>query len=323
MKLEKRRQLAKIAYLYYIEGKSQAEIAMETGIYRTTVSRMLTRAKLEGIVKIEIQDFDKRLYQLEKYVQNKYGLKGLELVENSSDGDFSALESRLAEAAADMLTNLIDDDMIVGFSWGRSLSLIVEKIGHHRMKGLKFVPIAGGPSHIHARYHVNTLIYDMANKFRGECSFINATIIQENQSLAEGILSSRYFEELRADWKKLNVAAVGIGGRVDANNPQWLDMLTEADFHQLSIEGAVGETCCRCLNHNGEPVVEDLQDRTIAISLEELKNIPNTLALAYGEHKAQAILAILRAGYINHLVTDEGTILKVLELDGDTNHFSL
>ncbi len=32
-------------------GKSQAEIAAETGIYRTTVSRMLTKAKSEGIVK--------------------------------------------------------------------------------------------------------------------------------------------------------------------------------------------------------------------------------------------------------------------------------
>ena len=39
---------------------------------------------------------------------------------------------------------------------------------------------AGGPSHIHARYHVNTLIYSMASKFHGECHFINASVIQEN-----------------------------------------------------------------------------------------------------------------------------------------------
>lgn len=319
MKQEKRRQLAKIAYLYYEEGKSQAEIAADTGIYRTTVSRMLTKAKSEGIVKIEIQDFDRRLYRLEKYVQEKYGLKGLELVENSTDEDQLDLENRLAQAAADMLTNLIDDGKKVGFSWGRSLSLIVDKIGNHRMKGVKFVPIAGGPSHIHARYHVNTLIYDMANKFRGECSFINATIIQENQELAQGILSSKYFEELRADWKDLDVAAIGIGGRVDEKNRQWLDMLTTADFQALSDEGAVGETCCRGLNQYGQAIVEDLQKRTIAISLDDLKEVPDTIALAYGEEKAQAILAVLRAGYIHHLVTDERTIVKVLELDNDVH----
>jgi len=33
--------------------------------------------------------------------------------------------------------------------------------------------------------------------------------------------------------------------------------------------------------------------------------------------KAKAILSVLKANYINHLVTDEATILKVLELDGD------
>ena len=45
MKYERKKLLAKLAYLYYIEEKSQSEIATETGIYRTTVSRMLTEAK--------------------------------------------------------------------------------------------------------------------------------------------------------------------------------------------------------------------------------------------------------------------------------------
>ena len=61
MKYERKKLLAKLAYLYYIEEKSQSEIATETGIYRTTVSRMLTEAKKEGIVKIEIENFDSKL----------------------------------------------------------------------------------------------------------------------------------------------------------------------------------------------------------------------------------------------------------------------
>ena len=38
MKYERKKLLAKLAYLYYIEEKSQSEIATETGIYRTTVN---------------------------------------------------------------------------------------------------------------------------------------------------------------------------------------------------------------------------------------------------------------------------------------------
>ena len=64
-------------------------------------------------------------------------------------------------------------------------------------------------------------------------------------------------------------------------------------------------------------VYQHLQNRTIAISLKNLKKVPLSLAFAYGSQKSAAILAVLRAGYVNHLVTDESTILKMLELDGD------
>ena len=71
MKDERKKLLAKLAYLYYVEDKSQSQIAAETGIYRTTVSRMLAEAKKEGVVKIEIENFDTRLFHLENYIKTK------------------------------------------------------------------------------------------------------------------------------------------------------------------------------------------------------------------------------------------------------------
>ncbi|WP_233262862.1 sugar-binding domain-containing protein, partial [Streptococcus pneumoniae] len=62
---------------------------------------------------------------------------------------------------------------------------------------------------------------------------------------------------------------------------------------------------------------ENLQERTLAISLEDLKNIPQSLAVAYGDTKVSLILYVLRANLVNHLITDKNTILKVLEEDGD------
>ena len=62
MKDERKKLLAKLAYLYYVEDKSQSQIAAETGIYRTTVSRMLAEAKKEGVVKIEIENLENRSF---------------------------------------------------------------------------------------------------------------------------------------------------------------------------------------------------------------------------------------------------------------------
>ncbi len=75
MKDERKKLLAKLAYLYYVEDKSQSQIAAETGIYRTTVSRMLAEAKKEGVVKIEIENFDTRLFRFRKLYQTKIWLK--------------------------------------------------------------------------------------------------------------------------------------------------------------------------------------------------------------------------------------------------------
>lgn len=49
MKEDKKKLLAKIAYMYYEQEMTQAQIAKELDIYRTTVSRMLSQAKAEGI----------------------------------------------------------------------------------------------------------------------------------------------------------------------------------------------------------------------------------------------------------------------------------
>ena len=72
--------LAKVAYLYYFEEKTQNEIAEELKIYRTTVSRMIKQAKDEGIVKIEIQEFNTQIYALERHMKSKYKLKDIEIV---------------------------------------------------------------------------------------------------------------------------------------------------------------------------------------------------------------------------------------------------
>ena len=50
--------------------------------------------------------------------------------------------------------------------------------------------------------------------------------------------------------------------------------------------------------------------RIIGISLGQLANVPLTLAIAGGEHKAEAILGALRGGYLNGLITDESAVKR-------------
>lgn len=78
------RLIVKIAQLYYEQDMTQAQIARELGIYRTTISRLLKRGREQGIVTIAINyDYNENLW-LEQQLKQKFGLK--EAVVASSDG---------------------------------------------------------------------------------------------------------------------------------------------------------------------------------------------------------------------------------------------
>lgn len=315
--MKDKKQLAKIAYLYYIEGKSQSEISEELGIYRTTISRLLKIAKEEGIVKIEINEFDTELFYLENYIKEKYNLKSIEIISVADEDSERELSKKIAQRAANIIRELLTNNSKVGISWGKTLSDVVEMMSPRVMKDIHFYPLAGGPSRINAQYHVNTLVYKMARKFQGECSFVNATVVQESVELARGIVNSKYFEEIRNSWENLDLAIVGVGGKVEESNKQWLDMLSEEDFKKIEESNIVGEICCRLLTNKSRDKIKDLDERTISISLESLKKIDNSVAVAYGKEKSTAILEALKKGYINRLITDYTTIINVLELDND------
>ncbi|VTS41842.1 sugar-binding regulatory protein [Streptococcus pseudoporcinus] len=231
MREEKRRMLAKLAYLFYVEGKSQTKIAEETGIYRTTVSRMLAKAKKEGVVRIEIADYDPNLFGLEEYVRQKYGLEKIDIVPNDPDDSLASTHSKVARTAAEVLRNTVRDGDKIGVSWGATLSSVIDELDPKSMTGISVCPLAGGPSHINVQFHVNTLVYRLARVFRGKSTFINAMAVQENKELTRGILQSKYFERLLESWNHLDLAIVGIGGEANSGEEsQWLDLLTAADF---------------------------------------------------------------------------------------------
>lgn len=317
LKNERRRLLAKVAYLHFVEGKSQTEIAKDLDIYRTTISRMITRAKSEGIVKIEINNFDSSIFALEEYVQLKYGMKRIEIVSNEACETSEELTKAVAKRAAELIRHTIREKDVVGISWGSTLSEVVENIEPRKVKDVSFCPLAGAPSQMNTKYHVNTLVYEMTRIFQGEKTFINDMVVQEEKQQAFGILNSKYFEELLRLWENLDLVIVGIGGELALGTSQWRDLLTENDYSVLDEAGAIGELCCRFFDREGELVHEQLQKRLIAITPEQFSKVPKSIAVGQGENKAQAILAILKKGYINHLVTDKKTIQKVLELDQD------
>ncbi len=314
MNSSRRELLAKVAYLYYVENETQAQIAKDLDIYRTTISRLLKQAREQHIVTIEINDFNANLFKLEAALKARFHIREAVIIPDNREETPQQKDQRLSLAASQYLKQIIKPHNTVGFAWGSVLSGMIGQL--EQLAPIKtdatFVPLVGGPSPSNSRYHVNGIVYDAARQFGGHSLFVDAAAVQESRYVRDGIISSQYFHDIQDCWQNLDIAFVGIGGSLTNTTSRWRDLLTAADCQLLRERHAVGDCCCTFFDRSGKILKGDLLDRTIAIPLTQLQTVPHSVGVARSLTKAPAIKTLLGMGILNTLITDEETAKRVL-----------
>lgn len=313
--------LIKVAYLYYIEEKKQSEISKDLNINQATVSRLLQEAKEQEIVKIEIRNDEyTQLIKLERYVQEKYGLKNVILVNHSRKLNETEKCKAVAKEAAIHLRQIIQNDSIVGLASGKTLERIIGSITVNRTTDAVFVPLVGAPGHSSSQYHVNAIVYEIAKQYDGRSIFINATAVQEDKETRNNIVNSKYFEEINSYWEKLDIAVIGVGEPHKQPLKYWTEQLTEADMENMKLYNAAAECCCTFIDKDGRIIKNDQYERKIGVDLSKLTKVPHSIAVVQSKKKAAPLSAFLKTGFINTLITDKETILEVLKKDKDQHY---
>lgn len=294
------RLIVKIAQLYYEQEMTQAQIAHELGIYRTTISRLLKRGRELGVVTIAINyDYNDSLW-LEERLKQKFGLK---------EAVVAPLESEAGTYGAQLFERLLSPNAVIGFGWGRAVSALVEALPQSSQpRPLVCVPIVGGPSgKLPSRYHVNTLTYSAATRLKGESYLADFPALLDNPLIRQGIMQSQHFQTLADYWQRLDIAVVGIGSPAIRHAANWQAFYGNAQSDELEALQVAGDICSRFFAADGTPVATEMQEKTLSIELATLKQARYVIGLASGEEKHAAILGALRGQHINALVTDRTT----------------
>jgi DNA-binding transcriptional regulator LsrR (DeoR family) len=313
MDREEERLLYKVAKLYYEENLTQKEIAEETGIYRTTVGRMLKKAYKEGIVKIKVQSSFSEQFQLEEKIASHFAMKEVLIVSEDQ------AHKNVAKACNNLLDRIIKDEDVVGLSWGESIGNLTSISTDLTPKNITCVPLVGGAGKMDVDFHVNAIVYEFAKAFKGTHQFIDAVAIYESIETAEEIIHSDFMHKVIELWDKLTVAIVGIGTPKSSSNMVWSGFLGETEQIELQEHHAIGDILSRFYTVNGEVIDSPIANRTIAIRLEKLRNLRYSIGVAYTKEKAEAIVGAMRGKFINTLVTTEETALeinKIIEENG-------
>jgi DNA-binding transcriptional regulator LsrR (DeoR family) len=123
--------------------------------------------------------------------------------------------------------------------------------------------------------------------------------------MSEGVI-----REVLKQFNGIDYAFLGIGTLED---PIISRFLQPEEIENLRELGAVGQICLRYFDNQGQFLTGALNKRVISVSVEQLSQMKNVVALAGGSDKFDAVLGILKSGLLDVLVTDEETARFVLE----------
>ncbi|WP_410513862.1 sugar-binding transcriptional regulator [Paenibacillus sp. BR2-3] len=311
---EEKRLLIKIARMYYLNDMTQSEISKSLGIYRTSISRLLKKARDEGVVQIKIIDEGGGNIELESRLEKLFGLKKVIIAASEPELPTDAKKKAVARAGAVLMKDIIIDGDIVGFAWGSTMGSLIGEFSDCPQRSAHFVPLVGGPGTMETKYHVNAIVYSIANDFGGEAYLIDAAAVVERKETRDDIVQSNYFRKISELWDQITVAVVGIGAEISNSNMIWTGFYDDKVIDDLNRHGAIGDICSRFYDSEGEIINSELTDRTIAIPLERLRNTRYSIALAESVEKAAPILAAIKGQYINTLVTTEETAVEIIRL---------
>jgi DNA-binding transcriptional regulator LsrR (DeoR family) len=298
------------AQLYYVEDATQAEIATRLGTSRATVSRLLSEARREGIVRIEIvAPVEHDLDELGERLRVELGLDAVHLSALAHGTKGEALAPALATALRS--AGLSPGDALL-VSSGRTI-YEASQTELPRLPGVLLAPTVGGQDEPEAWYATNEITRRLAERVGGTPTFLYAPALP-GPDLYETLLADASTRRITELWGSARCALLGVGAPLTTRTT--LPRFVPSDTRVLST--AVGDICSRFYDRDGSPVEFPGSERLIATSLERLQDIPVTIALAAGASKVPSLLAAARARYFNQLVTDPETALALLgALDGE------
>ncbi len=303
-------QLVRASRLYYELGETQNAIAEQLGVTRPQVSRLLKRARAEGIVEIRIVDRTAVESPAGEILRRTYGLEAVNLAPTIA-GPEDLTRRMVGRLAAEILRRALRTGAVVGVGDGAAVAATAAALEETATPvAVTVVPLCGGYWTTGPEREPYRRIADALG---GQARGLMAPGLVDDAATQRALVAHAGVRAIVDLWERIDVALFGIGG------PAWnVAALGEATEHDLDSAEAVGEVLVAPFDLDGRFVCPALRERVIALDARRLGRLPVAIGVASGENKIRPILGALRAGVVRTLVTDVATAEAVVALDEAT-----
>ena len=294
---------------YFLDGATKSEIATELGISRFRVARLLDLARSRGLVRIEIALDPSVDAVLSRELADAMGIRSA-IVARTLEGPESSERTQLGRLAAGVLAETVDAQTVLGISWGRTLHAMVDHLPP--LPACSVVQLVGSVPSLELRVNSLELVRRVAERAQGPVFPLHVPLIVDSPETAAALRADPHVARTLAAFPRITRALVGIGAWSPTGSTVRAS-LSETDARAIDAAGVVADMCSVLLDADGGEVrARGLPERCVAITIEQLRAVPDVLAIASGATKAPSILAALRSGLVHRLITTEATARELL-----------
>lgn len=298
------------AWLHYVGGYTQAEVAKRLGLPSVKTHRMIARVVAEGAVKVSIDGDIVACVELENQLRERFGLDFCRVTPDL--GEEGLPLRALGLAGADYLRNLLHtaSDITLGLGHGRTLSAAIHQLPRIDARQIRFVSLLGCLTRNYA-LNPHDVMHRIAEKTGAQAYMMPVPFFANTVEDREVLLAQRGVSEVFAMAAQSEIKLVGIGTVEPAAQLVEAGMIEAAEIQHISDAGAIGELLGHFFDARGQMIHNSLTARTLAVALDARRR-DNIVALVGGAGKVNATRAVLASGLLTGLITDELTAQALL-----------
>jgi len=303
----------RVVWLYFMEGRTQGEIAEALSTNRLRVNKIIAEARRSGLVTITLNSRLTSCVELEQELMSEFSLGRAIIVPTPEDPGL--IPDLLGQATADYIVQLLNNGKLsgIGVGWGATLREMVRHMPSMRRPDVCVNSVMGGLTH---GIEINTfdIASDLARQLNAQCAYLAAPIYASSPESRDAISRQDVFEAAFRQVAANDLIVLSIGDMTERSLLMRYGLPQSVTIEELLGAGACGDVLGQFIDRVGRPIDHPLNHSAIAPPLESLRNIPNVVFASGGAHKAAAIAAVLLSGLGNVLVCDEDTARTALTI---------
>jgi DNA-binding transcriptional regulator LsrR (DeoR family) len=303
---------ARVAWACLVDGLTQGEAADRLGVTRLRVNRALSEARRSGMVRVILSTAFTACLALEERLKARFGLRAAYVA--PAPPDPAAVQATVGAALGHLLSERLADPAVrlFGMSWGATLNIATRHMAPLDRPDLEIVSVMGGLSR-----GSDLDSFDVTRRLAKLCGarrrYLIAPLYAGSAESRATVMALDVFAEVLDMIRRADAIAMAAGDMSD-RSLLMRDALPPDIRREALIEaGGVGDVLGTVLDAAGRPIDHPINGRVIGIGLDDLRRIPDVILAAGGAHKAAIVRAVLRAGVVGTLVTDEATAARALE----------